>query len=514
MHKVVINTTPQPRPAAILGNGPSMRDFDFKKELDGFDTFGMNVAYRYWDRINWYPDYYSCLDTVVGISHKFEIKRLIDQADKYAIKSFLLRDNLIQELGLHDHPIVFNFEVLRNQYHLIMGDLNTTTGGHTCAWAAALGYETIILLGIDSNYINHIQEAASVEGKPIVLEITSTPKNNPNYFFDDYQQAGDRYHVPNPRPEQAIHRVCWENLQKRLSFTNSVVVNGNPNSMVDIFPKTTFSNALILAEGLKKNKNIVRSRLPIVGPFTRQDNINLDENSLLGAFLPKTDGVMIDVGAHQGGSCIPFLQKEWQVYAFEPDTRNRKILLERANKNKNLHLDARAVFSSSEKTLNWFTSPESTDISGLLDFHPSHTPAGMVTTVSLADFCDEQNINTVDYLKVDTEGLGLIVLSGFPFDKIKPACILCEFENIKSIHIGYTAEDMANFLLNLGYHIYVSEWHPILRYGIKHHWHKLTKYPCGINPLGWGEIFAFHQDPGEQLIKLATLTHIKLLLEG
>ena len=121
--------------AAILGNGPSLKGFDFKNELVGFDTFGMNAAYRFWDQIQWYPDYYACLDLVVGLSHKEEIKRLIENAEQYGIRKFLLRANLIQKLGpLKNADRVVNFDRIRHQHHVLGGNF-ITTGSHTCAWA-------------------------------------------------------------------------------------------------------------------------------------------------------------------------------------------------------------------------------------------------------------------------------------------------------------------------------------------------------------------------------------------
>ncbi len=142
--------------AAVLGNGPSLRGFDFEKSLQHFDTFGMNAAYRYWDQINWYPDYYSCLDVVVGMAHKDEIMRLIKRSDKYGIKNFLLRDNLVAELGLKSHPKVTNFDSVKNTRAPFIGMPRVTTGSHTLAWAASLGYRNIALLGIDANYVEII----------------------------------------------------------------------------------------------------------------------------------------------------------------------------------------------------------------------------------------------------------------------------------------------------------------------------------------------------------------------
>ena len=47
----------------VLGNGPSLKKFPFTSYE--IPTIGMNVAYRYWEKINWYPTYYACLDDKV-----------------------------------------------------------------------------------------------------------------------------------------------------------------------------------------------------------------------------------------------------------------------------------------------------------------------------------------------------------------------------------------------------------------------------------------------------------------
>ena len=64
----------------ILGNGPSLRGFDFS-QLDTYDSIGMNAAYRHWDDSGFYPTYYTCFDTVVQESHQNEIRRLREQVE-------------------------------------------------------------------------------------------------------------------------------------------------------------------------------------------------------------------------------------------------------------------------------------------------------------------------------------------------------------------------------------------------------------------------------------------------
>lgn len=216
--------------AFVLGNGPSLRGFDFER-LGDFDVFGMNAAYRHWDRIGIYPDYYSCLDLVVGLSHQEEIRRLIENAKSLGIRAFLLRNNLIEALGsLKNSDLVINFDLLKDGLPELSAS-TITTGSHTAAWAVALGYREVYMLGIDCNYVEIVGEAKKGEGTE--LTIVEEPENNPNYFFDDYQQPGDRYNIPNPNRD--VHLESWREVANLIWDGKSRVLNANPLSKVDAF---------------------------------------------------------------------------------------------------------------------------------------------------------------------------------------------------------------------------------------------------------------------------------------
>lgn len=220
--------------AVVLGNGPSLRGFDFRR-LARFDVFGMNAAYRYWHEINWFPQYYSCLDLVLGVSHRNAISELIRDSDQLGIRGFLLRQNLIDSLGeVAISPKVFNFDLLQTRFESWIPE-PITTGSHTCAWAAILGYPEIYLLGIDCNYHEILANAEHREG--LVLEIVADAPN-PNYFFDSYQKKGDKYHIPNPIKD--LHLDSWRNVGEKLP--NSRVLNANFASKVDKFPFVHFDD--------------------------------------------------------------------------------------------------------------------------------------------------------------------------------------------------------------------------------------------------------------------------------
>jgi hypothetical protein len=239
LHSQIPNsqTNGRRRLAIVLGNGPSLKNFDFSR-LAPFDVFGMNAAYRYWREIGWHPRFYACLDLVVGLSHKVEIAQLIEKSQENGIESFLLRQNLLQELGaLGERENVFCFEELRDAFP-IMRSMPLTTGSHAAAWATTLGYEEIVLLGIDCNYVEIVPGAVS-STTDHELEIVEETEN-PNYFFEGYQRRGDKYHVPNVIGD--VHLDSWREVAAGLTTRGVTVLNANLQSKVDAFDFCLFED--------------------------------------------------------------------------------------------------------------------------------------------------------------------------------------------------------------------------------------------------------------------------------
>ena len=204
-------------------------------------------------------------------------------------------------------------------------------------------------------------------------------------------------------------------------------------------------------------------------------------------------GVMIDVGAHYGGSFKPYESLGWKIYAFEPDPNNSKHI---GKMSARTELSNVAISDSDDKEMTLYTSDESSGISSLSPFRESHKASVKVKTKTLKTFCKEKQISEIDFFKIDTEGFDLFVLKGFPFDKLKPKVILCEFEDSKTLQLGYSYADMGNYLVNQGYEVLISEWDPIVKYGISHTWRKINKFPDTMieNKNGWGNFIAVRPD--------------------
>jgi FkbM family methyltransferase len=193
-----------------------------------------------------------------------------------------------------------------------------------------------------------------------------------------------------------------------------------------------------------------------------------------------TSRVMVDVGAHFGTTLKRFAEDGWQVYAFEPDPQNRARLEDFARVFHNVTIDTRAVSNEIKTDQPFYRSEVSSGISGLSSFHPSHQEAEKVSTVTLEQYCLDEHIDAIDFLKVDTEGYDLLVLKSIPWDRFKPRFIICEFEDRKTVPLGYSFHDMAKYLMDHGYRVLVSEWFPVVEYGGDHRWRTFAEYPTDL----------------------------------
>jgi|GEM_PF-1186701 len=235
----------------VIGNGPSLKGFDFKS-LDKVHTIGMNAAYRYWDKIDWYPTHYICMDDKVTQTHYASIKRLIDEG---RIKRFFLTRFMLDyypELK-HDARIIFLEQVnskyekhaeqyclnsIESKYFFSEFPMKITTGGASVRFACYLGYRRVTMLGIDLEYKELDGVLQKEEG--IGLKVVKEIKKNPNYFFDDYQSVGDAFNIPNPVASGDLHfnvfKILADDKRKRM-WPVSIF---NSNKFSKIYQNNTF----------------------------------------------------------------------------------------------------------------------------------------------------------------------------------------------------------------------------------------------------------------------------------
>ena len=234
--------------------------------------------------------------------------------------------------------------------------------------------------------------------------------------------------------------------------------------------------------------------------FTRNDSVSINENQVIAELFKNRRGpqnVMIDVGAHYGTSANYLDKLNWTIHCFEPDPANRRTLVSKFGAADNVIIDPRALNEKPACGLEFFTSEESTGISSLHAFRPTHKVAFKVDATTIKDVVLSREIQNINFLKTDVEGLDFAVLKGVPWNKVKPDVIVSEFEDAMTKSLGHDYSDVCDYLVQRGYTVYLSEWHPIIRYGIPHDWRRVVRYP-DVKPKteAWGNILAFQQDPG------------------
>ena len=206
--------------------------------------------------------------------------------------------------------------------------------------------------------------------------------------------------------------------------------------------------------------------------------------------------IMFDIGAHDGASFHRFLNDRWRVIAFEPNPFKYGPIEKLSQKSNLLTLCKKAISDKEEKGLTFYLSDVSDGISSLCNFHNSHKEASFkVDTLRLDTYCNKFNIDNINFLKIDTEGYDYFVLKSLDWSKIKPDIIECEYENKKTENkLNYTWKDMADFLVDKEYKILISEWYPIVRYGVIHKWKCFRRYPSDqketVDPDSWGNFIA------------------------
>jgi hypothetical protein len=115
---------------------------------------------------------------------------------------------------------------------------NGNSGANACSAAVCMGYKKIILLGVDCNYVEFV-DGSKKDGPGLIMD--KTPDTNPNYWFDDYQQKGDQYNIPDGIK---FHMPTWNMFAYRAAHAGIEVVNCSPISNLRCFRKISLQDAL------------------------------------------------------------------------------------------------------------------------------------------------------------------------------------------------------------------------------------------------------------------------------
>lgn len=472
----------------IVGNGPSLRKSNLSL-LEDVDVIISNNAFLD-ERLAELATYYTVVNYLVAEQSAHHINRLkgIPKILPYWTSYCLNGGADTYFIDAVGHP-EFSKDLFKN------ASWRHTVTFYNMHIAFGLGYKRVVLIGFDHSYK---QKANVKEG-----EIVISNERDENHFDSRYFQ-GKKWQAADVDMMEAMYLLA----RKAYAEEGRELVNATVGGALEVFPRMTLEDAL----SMKPIPNDAMTRAMSAQPrmslaFSRDAGAHVDETQVVAYMLADRKGrqhTMIDVGAHFGSSSQYFDELGWTVHCFEPDPKNREKLEKRHANKPNISIDTRAVSDKPAKGVSFFTSDESTGISGLHAFRDTHSESGKVDITTVAHTIGEKGIEHIDFLKIDVEGFDWNVLKGVPWDRIKPDVIEAEFEDAKTVSMGHTYKDVCDYLVEHGYTVYLSEWHPIVRYGIPHDWRQIIKYPTPLaDEDGWGNLLAFKEDPGPQAVQAA-----------
>ena len=180
----------------------------------------------------------------------------------------------------------------------------------------------------------------------------------------------------------------------------------------------------------------------------------LKQYNIKNIFEVKNDAVVFDIGAFKGDTAYFFSKKcsnKARIYAFEPDENNYKVLLKIKDKYKlNNVIASNILFSNSETEINFLS----------MDLN---RPAVKMKSTTIDKFVEENNIEKIDYIKMDVEGAEKNILEGSikTIKKFKPSLAIAIYHGGKLfMEDFYNIPIFIKNIINEDYEYYIRTFHP------------------------------------------------------
>jgi FkbM family methyltransferase len=133
--------------------------------------------------------------------------------------------------------------------------------------------------------------------------------------------------------------------------------------------------------------------------------------SLPGFVEVEHGDVVIDCGAYVGGFSLSAARLAGRVHAFEPESRNFRCLTENMADRPNVICNLAALYSSS-RIVRLNVSESSVEHSLLQPDDGDPVEVREVQAISLSDYCRDNRLTRLDFVKVEAEGVELEIHEG------------------------------------------------------------------------------------------------------
>jgi len=223
----------------VMGNGPSMRGVDLSI-LEGYDTFALNCSFRIFEKIQWWPTYHGSFDYNCNRQHRESFLNLVNGKNPIR-KCFYITNisnsNKFQFINLIPFGKSNKWNSSEKDFQLFNDGGNSAI--NACQVGICMGYSKILLIGVDCNYVEIPESIVKIgNGKEKVVKQI---KNNPNYWFDEYQEVGDIYSSPQTKK---FHLNPWNQFSKKCVENKVEIINCSEVSKLECFRRSTLKREL------------------------------------------------------------------------------------------------------------------------------------------------------------------------------------------------------------------------------------------------------------------------------
>jgi hypothetical protein len=205
----------------IIGNGPSLNRTNLSKLKDEY-TIGLNRIYLNYEKMGFQT-------TFLCVTNPNVLKQFGGDIDQLGSVKFLR----------YHHDYIKNrwnaFFMEHTGFHRFIKDLREYKWceGCTVTYCAIqvayfLGFETVILVGVDHNFPD--------SGRPHQLVSANTVDTN--HFHPDYFAKGVKWQYPDLAGSEVSYRVADNEFRRN----GRTIIDATVGGALDIFPKSEFDN--------------------------------------------------------------------------------------------------------------------------------------------------------------------------------------------------------------------------------------------------------------------------------
>lgn len=209
----------------IMGNGPSLAKMDLSPLHDEI-TFGLNRIYLLFEKINFLPSYYVCVNELV-------LKQFANEIRALPMPKFLNWN--CRHIFARSDPTTHFVKMKLGLADKMQGDATKPIyGGGTVTFAALqlaffMGFETVILIGVDHRFVDR--------GVPnqITLRISARDEN---HFHPNYFPPGSKWQLPDLRRSEIAYAIARTEFEKN----GRRILDSTVDGQCQVFEKVEFTS--------------------------------------------------------------------------------------------------------------------------------------------------------------------------------------------------------------------------------------------------------------------------------